>query len=308
MNSPICHSPLEILIVGTGALGTLFAARLAEAGHRITMLGTWKAGVAALQKDGARVLAADGSIRRANIRATSDAHECVGAKYALLLVKAWQTERAAKQLTNCLTSDGIAVTLQNGLGNYEILVNALTAQRALLGNVIIGATLVAPGLTQAGGGGSVFMQEHPRIAPLEAALTSAHFDVHTVADARSLVWGKLIINAALNPLTALLRVTNGEMLTRPSARELMAQLACEAAKVARAEGITLPYADPVAAAEDAAHKTAANRSSMLQDTLRNAPTEIDAINGAIVSIARKHQIETPVNLMCWKLIRALTGA
>ncbi|MCL4259709.1 MAG: hypothetical protein KJZ52_03685, partial [Anaerolineales bacterium] len=65
---------------------------------------------------------------------------------------------------------------------------------------------------------------------------------------------------------------------------------------------------PVAAAEDAARKTAANRSSMLQDTLRNAPTEIDAINGAIVSIARKHQIETPANLMCWKLIRALTGA
>ncbi len=308
MNSPIRHSSLEILIVGTGALGTLFAARLAEAGHRITMLGTWKAGVAALQKDGARVLAADGSIRRANIRATRDARECVDAKYALLLVKAWQTERAAKQLTNCLANDGIAVTLQNGLGNYEILANALTAQRAILGNVIIGATLVAPGLTQAGGGGSVFMQEHPRIAPLEAALTLAHFDVHTVADARSLVWGKLIINAALNPLTALLRTTNGEILTRPSAHELMAQLAREAAEVARAEGITLPYADPVAAAEDAAHKTAANRSSMLQDTLRNAPTEIDAINGAIVSIARKYQIETPANLMCWKLIRALTGA
>jgi hypothetical protein len=89
------------------------------------------------------------------------------------------------------------------------------------------------------------------------------------------VWGKLVINAAINPLTALLGVPNGELLARPAARALMADLACEAAAVAAAQGIRLPYPDPVAAAEGVAQRTAANRSSMLQDVQRGAPTEID---------------------------------
>jgi 2-dehydropantoate 2-reductase len=126
-----------------------------------------------------------------------------------------------------------------------------------------------------------------------------------VENAQSLVWGKLVVNAAINPLTALLRITNGELLERPSAREMMGRLALEAAQVAQAENIPLPFADPIAAAEDVARKTAANRSSMLQDVLRGAPTEIDAICGAVVRKAEKHMIDTPVNRVCWQLVKAL---
>jgi 2-dehydropantoate 2-reductase len=137
-------------------------------------------------------------------------------------------------------------------------------------------------------------------------LESAKFKVEVVDDALSMVWSKLIINAAINPLTALLQVPNGELLERPAARELMCVLAEEAASVASAEKANLPFRDPVAFVEDVARKTAGNHSSMLQDIQRGAPTEIDAICGAVVRAGQRHHIPTPINYACWQLVLALT--
>jgi len=179
--------------------------------------------------------------------------------------------------------------------------------RVVPGITTTGATLLGPGLVRAGGEGTISMEWNQALAPIEAALKSAHFNVNVVEDAESLIWGKLIINAAINPLTALLRVPNGTLLERPWAHAMMRALASEAAQVAEAEKIRLPFSDPVAAAEEVARKTAANHSSMLQDALRGAPTEIDAICGAIVKIAQKHKIATPANWACWQLVTALAG-
>jgi 2-dehydropantoate 2-reductase len=296
----------NILIVGTGALATLFAARFTQAGYRVTLLGTWKEGIDTLRKNGARLIDTNGNEQQFEVSATDDPRECLGAQYALVLVKAWQTERAAGQLKECLTDDGLAVTLQNGLGNYETLTRSLGLNRVALGSSTTGATLLGPGLVKAGGEGVISIERNPALGPIEAALRSANFNVQIVDDAQSLIWGKLVINAAINPLTALLRVTNGELLNRPAAREMMANLAWEAAQVAKAENVGLPFSDPVEASEDVARKTAANHSSMLQDVLRHAPTEIDAICGAVVKTAQKHRINAPANWACWKLIQALS--
>ncbi len=295
----------NILIVGTGALGTLFAARLSQAGHNVTMLGTWQEGINALRKDGARIINANGVEHRFKVHATSDPRECVGAKNALVLVKAWQTERAARQLLDCLADTGLALTLQNGLGNYETLSLSLGLPRVALGSSTTGATLLSAGLVRAGGEGVISIERKQALGPMEAALMSAVFNVHTVEDARSVVWGKLVVNAAINPLTALLRVPNGELLNRPSAREMMSRLAQEVAQVAFSERVKLPFTDPVAAVEEVAHKTSANQSSMLQDVLRNAPTEIDAICGAVTRLGEKHNVATPFNWMCWQLVKGL---
>jgi len=296
----------KILIVGTGALATLFAARLAQAGHQITMLGTWKAGLDALHKEGARLVDADGFENQFDVQAIADPHECSGIKHALVLVKAWQTERVAGQLKECLADDVLVLTLQNGLGNRETLAQSLGWRRVALGTTTTGATLLGPGLVRAGGEGIVSIERHKALSPVEEALKSAKFNVHIVDDAQSLIWGKLVINAAINPLTALLRVPNGKLLKSPSAREMMRALATETAQVAEAEKISLPFSDPIAAAEEVASKTAANHSSMLQDVLRGAPTEIDAICGAVVKIAQKHNIDTPANWACWKLVKAMS--
>jgi 2-dehydropantoate 2-reductase len=296
----------NILIVGTGALATLFAARLAQAGHQIIMLGTWKAGLEALRSSRARFVDSYGNEHQFEVQAIDNPLDCKGVKYALVLVKAWQTERVAGQLKKCLVEDGLAITLQNGLGNRETLAQSLGMNRVALGVTTTGATLLGPGLVREGGEGIISIEQHQALDPIEAALKSAKFNVEVVEDAQSLIWGKLVINAAINPLTALLRIPNGGLLERPSARELMRALANEAAKVAEAEKIHLPFPDPILAAEEVAIKTAANHSSMLQDVLRAAPTEIDAICGAVVKTGRKHNIDTPVNWACWKLVSALS--
>ena len=295
----------NLLIVGTGALASLFAARLTHAGYDITMLGTWREGLDTLNQIGVRLVDADGAEHTYPVHATDDPRECVDVKHAIVLVKAWQTERVASQLKECLAGDGIALTLQNGLGNRETLVQSLGLNRVTLGSTTTGATLLGPGHVKAGGEGIISLEQNQALGPLVAGLKSAGFNIQVVEDTRALIWGKLVINAAINPLTALLRVKNGELLERPPARELMGQLAAETAQVARAENIQLPFDDPVKAAEDVARKTSENTSSMLQDVLRGAPTEIDAICGAVVQAGQKYGIESPVNQMCWQLVTAL---
>ncbi|MBI2757802.1 MAG: 2-dehydropantoate 2-reductase [Chloroflexi bacterium] len=296
----------DVLIVGTGALATLFAARLTSAGCAISMLGTWPEGLTALRANGARLVDANGNAQTFNVRVADDPKTCRGAKYALVLVKAWQTERAARQLAECLADDGLAVTLQNGLGNREILAAQLGDSRMALGTTTTGATLLGPGLVRAGGEGKISIEAHPALGPIEEALRSAKFNVEIVDDAQSLVWGKLVVNAAINPLTALLRIPNGELLKRPTARALMRALAEEAAAVASAEKIKLTFNDAAAAVEEVARKTALNHSSMFQDVQRGAPTEIDAICGAVARAGQKHGIPTPINAACWQLVKALT--
>ena len=297
----------DILIVGTGALASLFAARLTQAGYNLTMLGTWQEGLYALREHGVRLVDPTGREQRFRVRVTDDPKECTGVKCAIVLVKAWQTERAARQLAECLADDGIALTLQNGLGNYETLTHHLGLNRAALGSTTTGATLLGPGLVRPGGEGIISLGRNQAIGPLEAALRSAKFNVQVVEDPQSLIWGKLVINAAINPLTALLKVPNGELLKRPAARLLLGALARETAQAAQVENIQLPFDDPVQAAEEVARKTAANHSSMLQDVLRGAPTEIDAICGAIVRTAEKHGISAPVNWVCWQLVKSMSS-
>jgi 2-dehydropantoate 2-reductase len=295
----------EMLIVGTGALACLFAGKLAAAGVRVSMLGSWPEGLAALRRDGVTLVQPDGSEASYPVRALDDPAQCGPVKYVLVLVKSWQTERAARQLAGCLAEDGLALTLQNGLGNYEALAEALGAVRVAQGITISGATLLGPGRVRIAGEGAISLGHHARLKPLAGELRQAGFEVETLEDVQSLVWGKLAVNAAINPLTALLGVNNGALLERPSARRLMAELAGEVGAVARARGIRLPYDNPVAAAEQVAHRTAANTSSMLQDVQRGAPTEIEAINGAVVRAGEQVGVPTPVNYAMWQLVRAL---
>ncbi|MGE5072507.1 MAG: ketopantoate reductase family protein [Anaerolineae bacterium] len=296
----------QILIAGTGAMATLFAWRLASAGNDVTMLGTWQPGLEALAQRGARLVDARGNEAAVPVRVTRDPAACKGARQAIVLVKAWQTARVAEQLRQSLAADGLAVTVQNGLGNYEVLASALRKERVALGTTTTGATLLGPGLVKPAGNGSISIQSHERLAPLAAALTASGFKVNVVPDAHELLWAKLVINSAINPLTALLRVQNGELLERPTARALMRALAQESAAVAAAEGVQLAGDDPAALVEEVARQTAGNYSSMLQDIQRGAPTEIDAICGAITRAGQRHGLPTPLNEAFWRLVAALT--
>jgi 2-dehydropantoate 2-reductase len=297
----------DVLIVGTGAMACLFAARLSAAKLSVMMLGTWVEGLQALRSQGVHVINDEGEEQVYFVKVSDDPKACEGAKLILVMVKAWQTEQVGQRLLQCITPNALVLTLQNGDGNYEKLSRLLGVNRVAVGATTVGATLLGPATVRPAGDGVITLGIHGQLKPMADLLGKAGFIVETVPDISSVQWGKLVINAAINPLTALLRVQNGELLKRASARSVMTSAAREAAAVAIAKGVHLPYPDPVLAAEAIARRTAINYSSMLQDILRGAQTEIDFINGAVVQEGEKKGVPVVVNRTLWLLIKAAAG-
>lgn len=287
-------------------MACLFAGRLAAADIPVTLLGSWPEGMAALEQNGVTLVDADGRERSYPVRVVREHSDCVEPNLALVMVKSWQTENAARRLADCLSPGGVALTLQNGLGNRETLSKFLGSQRVALGVTTAGATLLGPGRVRPGGEGVITLGIHAGLKPLADLLRAAGFIVENAPNPNELLWGKLVINSAINPLTAILRVPNGELLERPSARALLTAAARESAAVAVAKGVHLPYPDPATAAEAVARSTAANISSMLQDIQRGAPTEIDAINAAIVQAGEQVGVPAPINRTLWWLVKSVT--
>ena len=275
-------------------MACLFGAALAPVAS-ITLVGTWPEGLAALRAHGIRVEGRP-AVR---VRAVALGEAAPPADLTLVLVKTWQTAAIGAALPGYLKPDGLALTLQNGLGNVEQL-----GPRACLGVTTMGATLLGPGQVRPGGTGPTHVAAPAWVAEL---LNAAGLEAAAVPAAQvdGLLWGKLAVNCGINALTALLRVTNGALLERPDAVALLNAAAEECAAVAAAQGIALPYADAAAAARAVAARTATNRSSMFQDILRGAPTEIEAINGAVARLAERLGVPAPVNTVLARLVRAV---
>ena len=291
----------EVLIMGTGAMGCLFAAQLARVAD-VTILGTWEEGLTALEEHGVRLVDIHDREEPFTVRVARSSEQCSGARLAIVLVKSWQTRRAAGQLAHCLHPQGMALTLQNGLGNREILEDVLGLERVGFGVTTTGATMLEPGRVRAGGSGPIYFRPQPSMEPLEALLKRAGFVLDPVDDVQGLLWGKLVINAGINPLTALLEVPNGVLLESNSLQEMMVGAAEETAAVAAALDVRLPFDSPAAQVIEVARSTGENTSSMLQDIRRGAPTEIDAISGAIVREGEAAGIPTPINRVLWNLV------
>ena len=295
----------RVLIVGSGAMACWYAARLAPHAD-VTMAGQWAEGLAALRQNGV-TLERDGVRRPHAVSVAGYGEGLPPFRLALVLVKAYQTEAAAAALARWLAPDGLAVTLQNGLGNLEVLADRLGSERVALGVTTAGATLLAPGVVREGGAGPTSIAPHPRTAALLQLLRSAGLPADQADDAPGVAWGKLAISAAVNPITALLRIPNGGLL-EPRARgalEAAGRAMMEAAATAQAAGIRLPYTDAPAELEAVLRRTAANRASMLQDIEAGRPTEIEAINGAVVRAADERGVPVPVNRLLLALIRSL---
>ncbi|MCX6025428.1 MAG: 2-dehydropantoate 2-reductase [Chloroflexi bacterium] len=294
---------MKVTLLGTGAMACLMGYRLAPWAE-VTLLGTWQDAVEAISTHG--LVVDDGCGEQTiRVRATTEARDCAASDLLLVLVKAWQTADAVRRAGEALAEEGLALTLQNGIGNYEMLSAVFGAERAAAGATTSGATLVAPGHIRLGGEGALQLGDHPHLGKTLALFERAGLRVTVGADRDSILWGKLLINAAINPLAALLRVPNGELARRPSARALLQGLAREGAQVANRSAITLPYADAATRALEVAEATAHNRSSMLQDVERGRRTEIDAINGAIVNQAQRLGLDAPLNRAAWHLVQAL---
>ncbi len=303
---------MNVVIIGVGAMGCLFGAFLSPL-TPVTLLGRWPEQLAALAQDGLTVVEVDGRSSRHQLWATNNPPAIPPADLALILVKSGQTAQAAQTIQPILKPDGLALTLQNGLGNLEKLTAVLGANRAVLGITAQGATMLEPGKIRHAGHGPTHLAYTPeterRVTAVANLFNQAGLQTELADNVDSLVWAKLAVNCGINPLTALLGVPNGFLTENESAKQIMMAAARETAIVAQSLGITLPYPDAGKRALQVAQATAANHSSMLQDIQRGAPTEIEAICGAVVSNGRKTGIPTPINAELYRMIKLQeTGA
>jgi 2-dehydropantoate 2-reductase len=298
--------PPRVLVVGTGALACLFGARLARSGAaQVTLAGTWPEALRALRTSGIRVRQDhDEIVSPVAVRHIDDEWE--PADFALVLVKSHQTARVAQAVASALTPGGLALTLQNGLGNREILEAAVGPGRVAAGIVTLGATVIAPGHVVATPGSVALAANPAGIRKFGLLLAASDFIVSLEADLDRVVWRKLAVNCAINPVSALSGLPNGALLETRELRATVERAATEVGAVAAAKGIDLGD-DPAELARRVAHETAANRSSMLQDLERGARTEIDAMNGALVKEARALGVEVPINERLWREVLAREG-
>ena len=230
---------------------------------------------------------------------------------AVVCVKTPGTPWAAEVAQHVVSRDGVLLTIQNGLGNYETLAAAVGEARVAVGVIYVGARLEA-GKLWATGQGKVELGLPSRagqrraLETLAARLADGGMTVSVVEDAWTSVWRKVAVNAAMNPTTALLGYTNNELIADRAASRVADGLAAEVARVATATGVKISEDEAPRLWRDIATLTGANRSSMLQDVQAGRATEIDAICGAVHREGERRGVAAPLNQAMTVLVSALT--
>lgn len=298
---------MEILIVGPGAMGCLFAARLQRAGNNVVLMDYRQKRADYINRHGIIVEGVSGEYR-VQVPAVTD--KIPGTPDVVLFcVKANQTRIAAEGLAPFLGNNAMVLTLQNGLGNLVILEEIFGKKRALGGVTSEGATLLGLGhIRHAGQGETIIGPEGPQdgsVTKFVSIFNAAGFATRSVEDVNELIWGKLIINVGINALTAITRLKNGRLPEIEGARKIMEEAVREAVAVAHFKGIDLPYPDPLERVLDVCRATADNLASMLQDVLSRRITEVEFINGAIVREGTALSIPTPFNQALLCLVQAI---
>jgi len=292
-------SERRIVIVGPGAIGTLLAVRLAVGGCPVTVLDHRPDRAAAIRRDGLR-LRTDVGVLVAPVEAAASAAELRDAEAVIVCVKCLALPDAGRMLA-ALGEPATLVTIQNGLGVIDALASGLgsaAARHRLVQAVTYqAASPDADGVIRHVANLPTLLDGRAAVRDAAAAVVSrfqaAGLPARLEDDLRPAIWRKLVVNAAINPLTAIEHVRNGELAERPELRRTMLALAREAAAVARAEGVALSDEAAEAAALDAAQNTAGNVSSMRQDVEAGRPTEIDFLSGAILRLAAQYGLDVP---------------
>jgi 2-dehydropantoate 2-reductase len=303
---------MRVCVVGCGAVGSLFAASLAQ----LDDVEVWAYDLArdhvdAINQNGLRLTGADDVHTRP--RATTDASELPACDFGIVATKAMHTDAAVEATAHAFAT-GCVATVQNGLGNEEAI--ARHCERVIRGTTFPAGKLLEPGVVQWDvKGDTTFGPFEERPAPFDEvqrladACTRAGLPAHAVQDARGPQWRKVIFNAATNPLGALTGLTHGRVCERPDLRVLVTALVDEGKAVAGAQRIELD-ADPEELIDYAARPDVAydHKASMLQDVEARRATEVDYLNGGIVEYGRRHGIPAPTHEAIWALVKGVEAA
>lgn len=322
---------MKITIVGPGAMGCLLACFLAKSKDEIWLLDKNPERVQKIREQGLKIEGVSGSwtvkvnltpscaglspeTKRGGLNVTSQAKEITKEQdLVIIAVKSYDTKNALKDIKILLKDASLVLSLQNGLGNIEVISEVAGQEKVLAGITNQGATLLGPGWVRHAGKGETVIGRLDARIPVELRSIREFFnkcglETRLSKDIKSLLWSKLIINVGINALTAITHLHNGRLIEFPGTRKILEEAVNEAVKVAKKKRIRLIYDDPLSKVEAVCEATAANISSMLQDILRRKPTEIDFINGAIVRQAQALSLPTPVNSALTNLVKTIEAS
>ncbi|MGH1364830.1 MAG: ketopantoate reductase family protein [Calditrichia bacterium] len=298
---------LMLGISGVGSMASLFAAKLAlttpNGQQRPIVIGNWAEQIRAINIRGILLTHLDGKRERVAVKAITPI-DAPKLDVLLILNKSWQTARVASDLAHCMSPDSLILTLQNGLGNDCVLRQRMEST-VLQGITTEAANRPAIGRVIHAGAGNTLIPNaiHPYAKSLYARLNRAGLATRFCSDANVAIWNKLLINLAINPVTALFDLRNGEVLQQPQVLAIACAAAREAASLAQFLGIEVT-SNIEAQIVNVCAATSENVSSMLQDVRADRPTEIESLCGAIVKLAQEHHLEVPLNNALYELLLA----
>jgi len=303
---------MKIAIIGPGAMGCLFAAFLAKKDHDVWMLDNDPARAARINSQGVSCEGVSGNWH-VKVRAADNPKDIPGPDLIIICVKTYDTKSAAASAKSLLGKNSVVLTLQNGIGNIELISEVVGAENVIGGTTNLGATLLADGKVRHAGKGETVIGRLDAVTTVEMrsireAFNKSGLETKISRDIKSFLWSKLVINAGINALTAITRLPNGKILDFEPSRKILKLAVNEAVKVAKRKRVKLSYEDPLTKVEAVCEATAGNVSSMLQDVLKHKRTEIDSINGIIVRLAEELGIAVPVNSLLVELVKTIESS
>ena len=299
---------MKTVMMGPGAMGSLFGGLLTRVGEELWLVGYKKEQIEPICSVGL-TFEEKGKTQIIPMNATPDVTSVGKADLVIFFVKTYDTEKAVSDALVLEKEDTIFLTLQNGLGNEEVICKKVDRKKVMLGITGHGATLLGPGHIRHAGWGKTFIGEldhriTDRANRIARMFCDAEIETEVSSNIHNRVWEKLLVNVGINALTALTGFKNGQLLDYPETARLMEKLVFEGAEVARRKGIHLEE-NPIEKVRNAIKATRENRSSMGQDFDHRRKTEIDAINGAVVKEAQPLGIPVPFNQAVTDLVKAI---
>ena len=300
--------PLDVAILGAGAMGSLFGGLLAEAGHRVTLVDIDDAHLDAIRREGLRVTTDAGSRVVGKLRVCRPEQARAAPQLLIVFTKTQHTEAALASAQALLGAPTAVLSLQNGLGNVERIARQVPRERVMVGMTTWPADKAGPAQVSSHGAGEIRLMSadgdmRTEVRRTVEALNSAGLNGSADPQVWSAIWEKVAFNAALNSLCALTQCTVGELSNLPDGEALTLKIVAEVAMVARASGIAFDEAHVVDTVRHALAHHRAHRPSMLQDVLAGRQTEIEAINGAVVAAARAAGVAVPCTECLLHLVR-----
>jgi 2-dehydropantoate 2-reductase len=302
MTSTPTSQPLKVAVMGAGAVGGYFGGMLARAGHDVTLIARPQH-VEAIAQGGLRMDTKTFD-ERVPVRASSDPAAIRGAQLVLFCVKSPDTESAGEQIQPYVGPESVVLCLQNGVDNDARLRRVLTQPEVAAAVVYVGAEVAGPGHVKHHGRGDLVIDPVRHIPQLAKAFADAGVPTEVSPNVRGALWHKLIINCALNAISAIARKTYGEAMPGVGIADVMRDVVDECLAVAKAEGVTIDR--DVDAGIAGVLKSIPNQyASTAQDIMRGRPTEIDYLNGYVVQRGKALGIRTPANQALWALVKLI---